>query len=91
MTAWEKQLQRTNFKANKSTVKCTLIILPVDTVVILTGEKPILYMKGYLDEGNNVRAGENIDTKGKRKQHLKPDSEPPVEQCRENHLEEESD
>ena len=69
MTSWEKQLQRTNFKANKSTVKFTLIILPVDTVVILTGEKPILYMKGYLDEGNNVKAGENIDTKGKRKQH----------------------
>ena len=48
-------------------------------------------MKGYLDEGNNVRAGENIDTKGKRKQHSKPDSEPSVEQCRESHLEEESD
>ena len=77
--------------ANKSTVKFTLIILPVDTVLILTGEKPILYMKDYLDEGNNVKAGENIDTKGKRKQHSKPDSEPSVEQWRESHLEEESD
>ena len=26
-------------------------------------------MKRYPDEGNNVKAGENIDTKGKRKQH----------------------
>ena len=80
MTAWEKQLQRTNFKANNSTkvysnhfaggYRCD------------TCEKPILYMKGYPDEGNNVKAKENIDKKGKRKQHSKPDSEPSVKQCR---------
>ena len=45
-----------------------------------TCEKPIFYMKGYPDEGNDVQARENIDTKGKRKQHSTLDSEP---SCRE--------
>ena len=40
---------------------------------------------------NNVKCRENIDTKGKRKQHLKPDSEPSVKQCRDSYLEKESD
>ena len=48
-------------------------------------------MKGYPVEGNNVKAGENIDKKGKRKQHSKPDFEPSVKQCRDSYLEEESD
>ena len=48
-------------------------------------------MKGYPDEGNDVKARENIDTKGKRKQHSKPDSKPSVKQCRDSYLEEESD
>ena len=56
-----------------------------------TSDKPILNMKDYPDEGNNVKARENIDTKGKRKQHSKPDSEPSVKQCRDSYLEKESD
>ena len=87
--SWEKHLQRSNFKAKKSAkvysnhfasgYRCD------------TCEKPILYMKDYPDEGNNVKARENIDSKGKRKQHSKPDSEPSVKQCRDSHQEKELD
>ena len=73
MTAWEKQLQRTNFKANKSTKIYSNHF--AGGYCFNTCEKPILYMKGYLDQGNDVKARENIDMKEKRKQHSKPDSE----------------
>ena len=61
MTAWEKQLQRTNFKASKST--------KVYSNHFAGGYRsdpckvPILCMKGYPDEGNDLKARENIDTK----------------------------
>ena len=80
MAAWDKQLQRTNFKGNKSNHFAGGYRRD-------TCEKPILYMKGYPDEGNNVKARENTDTKGKRKQHSKPDSK----QFRDSYLKKESD
>ena len=89
MTAWEKQLQRTNFKANKSTKIYSNHF--AGGYRSNTCEKPILYIKGYSDESNDVKARESIDTKGKPKQHSMPDSQPSVKQCRDSYLEEESD
>ena len=74
MTAWEKQLQGTNFKANKSTKIYSSHF--AGGYRRHTCEKPIFYMKGYPDEGNDVKARENIDSKGKRKQHSTLHSEP---------------
>ena len=59
MAAWEKQLQRTEFKANKSTKVYSNHF--ASGYCCDTCENPILYMKGYPGEGNNVKARENIN------------------------------
>ena len=61
MAAWEKQLQRTNFKVNKSTKVYSNHF--AGGYRRDTCEKPILYMKGYPDEGNNVKTRERVGLK----------------------------